>query len=308
MIRWPGETCHGSKRPSSTPSAAPATPQRWMPHRWERCRRAAQLPRSRRPAARPLPRGGSARGRVAALAPRRRAESRGARRAAGDSDAVAVLCRVGGAKPERCAKPVKRTPGKAAATLLVCGADATGAAHVARRCGHVHLATAHRRGPRRPTHERRHLCGPTRQDGEPATRLPGMCGRAEPQGNRATRGSRRPAPPLLAGVLRRPAAPWTWPRRTSSSWRRRRRRPAPERRRCSAALHHWARRRPRAARHVLRRPLAAAAAVPGAGVTSAATSRCACRREGTRQTELLGRGPVQTASRMPPSHERAVKF
>ena len=59
-----------------------------------------------------------------------------------DGDAVAVLCRVGGAVPEALREACEANAWKAAATLLVCGADATGAAHVARRCGHVHLATA----------------------------------------------------------------------------------------------------------------------------------------------------------------------
>ena len=61
---------------------------------------------------------------------------------ADDGDAVAVLCRVGGATPEALREACESNAWKAAATLLVCGADATGAAHVARRCGHVHLATA----------------------------------------------------------------------------------------------------------------------------------------------------------------------
>ena len=61
---------------------------------------------------------------------------------ADDGDAVAVLCRVGGAAPEALREACEANAWKAAATLLVCGADATGAAHVARRCGHGHLATA----------------------------------------------------------------------------------------------------------------------------------------------------------------------
>ena len=61
---------------------------------------------------------------------------------ADDGDAVAVLCRVGGAAPEALRDACEANAWKAAATLLVCGADATGAAHVARRCGHAHLATA----------------------------------------------------------------------------------------------------------------------------------------------------------------------
>ena len=63
---------------------------------------------------------------------------------ADDGDAVAVLCRVGGAVPsaEALRDACEANAWKAAATLLVCGADATGAAHVARRCGHAHLATA----------------------------------------------------------------------------------------------------------------------------------------------------------------------
>ena len=61
-----------------------------------------------------------------------------------NGDAVAVLCRVGGATPEAQAlrDACEVNAWNAVATLLVCGADATGAAAAARCCGHVHLATA----------------------------------------------------------------------------------------------------------------------------------------------------------------------
>ena len=123
--------------------AAPAMPQRWMPHRWERCRRRRYSCRGRDGLSRGADaRRGSARGRAAALA-RGAAQSLVAHAArADDGDAVAVLCRVGGAKPEALREACESNAWKVAATLLVCGADATGAAHVARRCGHAHLAMA----------------------------------------------------------------------------------------------------------------------------------------------------------------------
>ena len=48
----PPVTWHAQPLILPPPPTAPATPQRWTPHRWERCRQAAPLPRPMRPAAR----------------------------------------------------------------------------------------------------------------------------------------------------------------------------------------------------------------------------------------------------------------
>ncbi len=123
---------------------------------------------------------------------------------ADDGDAVAVLCRVGGAKPEALREACEANAWKATATLLVCGADATGAAHVARRCGHVHLATAIDAGLDATLANGATLRAYASRRGD-GYALAGYCAAAR---NRKVIERRtvqlRPAPPLLAGVT--PAA------------------------------------------------------------------------------------------------------
>ena len=123
---------------------------------------------------------------------------------ADDGDAVAVLCRVGGAKPEALREACEANAWKATATLLVCGADATGAAHVARRCGHGHLATAIDAGLDATLANGATLRAYASRRGD-GYALAGYCAAAR---NRKVIERRavqlRPAPPLLAGVT--PAA------------------------------------------------------------------------------------------------------
>ena len=123
-----------------------------------------------------------------------------------NGDAVAVLCRVGGATPEAQAlrDACEVNAWNAVATLLVCGADATGAAAAARCCGHVHLATAIDAGldARLTNGATLRAYASRRGDGYA---LAGYCAAAR---NRKVIERRtvqlRPAPPLLAGVT--PAA------------------------------------------------------------------------------------------------------
>lgn len=123
---------------------------------------------------------------------------------ADDGDAVAVLCRVGGAAPEALPEACEANAWKAAATLLVCGADATGAAHIARRCGHGHLATAIDAGLDAQLTNGATLRAYASRRGD-GYALAGYCAAAR---NRKVIERRavqlRPAPPLLAGVT--PAA------------------------------------------------------------------------------------------------------
>ena len=117
-----------------------------------------------------------------------------------DGDAVAVLCRVGGAAPEALREACEANAWKAAATLLVCGADATGAAHVARRCGHVHLATAIDAGLDATLANGATLRAYASRRGDGYA----LAGYAVAARNRKVIERRavqlRPAPPLLAGV------------------------------------------------------------------------------------------------------------
>ena len=119
---------------------------------------------------------------------------------ADDGDAVAVLCRVGGAAPEALPEACEANAWKAAATLLVCGADATGAAHIARRCGHGHLATAIDAGLDAQLTNGATLRAYASRRGD-GYALAGYCAAAR---NRKVIERRavqlRPAPPLLAGV------------------------------------------------------------------------------------------------------------
>ena len=121
---------------------------------------------------------------------------------ADDGDAVAVLCRVGGATPEAQAlrEACEANAWKAAATLLVCGADATGAAHVARRCGHAHLATAIDAGLDAQLTNGATLRAYASRRGDGYA----LAGYAVAARNRKVIERRavqlRPAPPLLAGV------------------------------------------------------------------------------------------------------------
>ena len=123
---------------------------------------------------------------------------------ADDGDAVAVLCRVGGAAPEALTDACEANAWKAAATLLVCGADATGAAHVARRCGHAHLATAIDAGLDAQLTNGATLRAYASRRGDGYA----LAGYAVAARNRKVIERRavqlRPAPPLLAGVT--PAA------------------------------------------------------------------------------------------------------
>ena len=119
---------------------------------------------------------------------------------ADDGDAVAVLCRVGGAKPEALREACEVNAWKAAATLLVCGAEATGAAHVARRCGHGHLATAIDAGLDAQLMNGATLRAYASRRGDGYA----LAGYAVAARNRNVTDRRithrRPAPPLLAGV------------------------------------------------------------------------------------------------------------
>ena len=223
----------------------------------------------------------------------RRAESRGARGRRGD--AVAVLCRVGGAAPEALRDACEANAWKAAATLLVCGADATGAAHVARRCGHAHLATAIEAGlDAQLTNGATLRAYASRRGGGYA-----LAGYAVAARNREVIDRRithrRPAPPRCSPAsLRRPAAPWTRPearaRRDNHNAVVRRQ----KRRRRSAALHHRPRRRPDVLRDTSRRPRRGAGGRASAGgfVYGARVAR----RDAAE--ELLGR-TVQTARPSP---------
>jgi hypothetical protein len=119
---------------------------------------------------------------------------------ADDGDAVAVLCRVGGAKPEALREACESNAWKVAATLLVCGADATGAAHVARRCGHAHLAMAIDAGLDAQLTNGATLRAYASRRGD-GYALAGYCAAARNRNvtDRATH-LRPAAPPLLAGV------------------------------------------------------------------------------------------------------------